>query len=64
MTYWVFEKFRINDNYTDNDLGQILLSLHSQEKIMKVTGNYRLVTAKCKSQKPFYRLERASHLLQ
>lgn len=39
MTYWVFEKYRVNDNCTENDLEWILLSLHTQEKIMKATGN-------------------------
>lgn len=30
ITYWVFEKYRVNDNYTD---------IHTQEKIVKVAGN-------------------------
>ena len=30
ITYWVFEKYRVNDNYTD---------IHMQEKTVKVTGN-------------------------
>lgn len=41
VTYWVLEKYTVNNNYTDNEFGCISLSINTLEKIMK---SYRQLT--------------------